>query len=223
MYTNTNIRRLRLSAYLLLSSPQSFFNRLKLQKFLFLYEVFSYSKGNSYDFSYLKGYKNGPVFSDVYGDNAWREDFFSATVTGISEQLKKLTVETEVDLEIVEKASFFVEVLSKNELSELTHEFDIWKNKEERIMSGESQVVLEEADFSQNDREYALDLFDLYSSSQIQNWEIYKVNGIAFLLEKDQVRFLTDELSEVLFNISLYEEENPVFIEIVDGVIIIDR
>ncbi|MDR1531644.1 MAG: hypothetical protein LBS62_05585, partial [Clostridiales bacterium] len=45
-----------------------FSTNIRLQKFLFFYECFSKIDGDTYELEDLKGYKNGPVFSGVFGD-----------------------------------------------------------------------------------------------------------------------------------------------------------
>ena len=61
-------RKLSLSGWLQENNTLSYFSPLRLQKFLFFYEAFSKADGDYSDFSHLKGYKRGPVFSQVWGD-----------------------------------------------------------------------------------------------------------------------------------------------------------
>ena len=65
---NSNNRKLCLSGWLKHNNEQEYNTPLKLQKFLFLYEAFSKVAGEVTDFSHLKGYQRGPVFSHVWGD-----------------------------------------------------------------------------------------------------------------------------------------------------------
>ena len=65
---NSDDRKLELSGWLMENDEDSYNDPLKLQKFLFFYESFSKANGKPADFDYLRGYKNGPVFSSVYGD-----------------------------------------------------------------------------------------------------------------------------------------------------------
>ena len=64
----SNNRKLCLSGWLKHNNVKEYDTPLKLQKFLLLYEAFSKVAGEEVDFSHLKGYKKGPVFSHVWGD-----------------------------------------------------------------------------------------------------------------------------------------------------------
>ncbi|EGP5437961.1 hypothetical protein ACOU9P_000852 [Enterococcus faecium] len=222
---NTSKRRLYLSACFFKNSPKEFFASLKLQKFLFFYEIFNYSLDNEIHLDYLKGYKNGPVYSDVYGDYTYRMEEFQTKleeiISGVKDKVA-LNVFEPVNEDIAKKAAFLVSVLSKSELSELSHEFDIWKNKEARIESGEKQVKLELEDLSSKDKSLAKELYDLYSLDFIDNSFVISVNETKFIIDKSQRSQVTSELEEVLEEISKEEEDNPVYISIEDGVIVVD-
>ena len=62
----SNQRKLSLSGWLKEYEINEYNKPLKLQFFLLFYEVFSKINGESPDLSYLRGYKRGPVFSQVW-------------------------------------------------------------------------------------------------------------------------------------------------------------
>ncbi|EMF0301615.1 hypothetical protein [Enterococcus hirae] len=222
---NTNKRRLCLSAWFFKNRPKEFFASLKLQKFLFFYEMFNYSLDNEFYLDYLKGYKNGPVYSDVYGDYTYRIEEFQAKIEEIINETKdKITssVFEIINEDVAKKAAFLVSILSKSELSELSHEFDIWRSKQERIDAGEKQVKLELGDLSSKDKLLAKELYDLYSLEYIENSSVISVNETKFIIDKNQRALVTSELEEVLEEISKEEEDNPIYISIEDGVIVVD-
>ncbi|WP_270286983.1 hypothetical protein [Enterococcus casseliflavus] len=223
---NTNLRRLKLSAWFFLHAPQDFFLKLKLQKFLFFYESFCFTLNYNYDFSYLKGYKKGPVFSDAYGDYTYREPLFLATIESIAETLKKATqgalCDTDINEEVAKKAAFLVSILNQEELSELTHDFDIWKNEKSRIDNNEQHVNLSHSNFSNQDKEFASDLYFLYSVEQIDNWDIIKVGKTNFLISKEEKKQLNSDLENALSELSTKQFDNPVYISVENGVIVVD-
>lgn len=64
---NSNPRKLRLSGWLKENGSSEYNSPLKLQKFLFFYEMFSKIEGDEADFSSLKGYKKD-LFSVMSGE-----------------------------------------------------------------------------------------------------------------------------------------------------------
>lgn len=77
-------------------------------------------------------------------------------------------------------------------------------------------------DFSENDKVLARNLYDLYSLEQINNWEIISVNNMKFLIDLKQKELLTEELEASLQELSKQELDNPVYISIENGVIVVD-
>ena len=76
---NSNQRKLALSGWLSQANQTAYNVPLKLQKFLFLYEVFSKVDNDSVDFTFLRGYQRGPVFSSVWGDYTKERVAFDAS------------------------------------------------------------------------------------------------------------------------------------------------
>lgn len=137
---------------------------LKLQKFLFFYEVFSKMGGEDCDFEYLRAYPNGPVFSNVYGDYIYHSPaFFPAvqsvpveSVAGINEGRAKLS-------------GFLVKILTEKELSDLTHEFDAWKVHQPAINRGVKNISITENDYSQDEYLILQTLREMYPIDLIEN------------------------------------------------------
>ena len=162
---NSSSRKLSLSGWLEENRPEAYSISLKLQKFLFLYESFAKASGKPADFTSLKGYKRGPVFSNVYGDYTKHREQFDRLASDVynSVEMRKKPKNALVDDDIAEVAGFIVDSLTDVELSELTHSFNVWACKKDRIMGGELQVPLDESDFSDGDAELSRNLFSMYS------------------------------------------------------------
>lgn len=76
----SNNRKQYLSGWLKNNYYSAYETPIKLQKFLFFYESFSKVRDQIVDFSYLKGYKKGPVFSQVWGDYTKERDEFDQCI-----------------------------------------------------------------------------------------------------------------------------------------------
>lgn len=208
-----NERKLCLSGWLFQNSRKEYDTPLKLQKFLLLYESFSKVFGEKPDFGHLRGYKRGPVFSNVWGDytkeraafnKAAEESYFSGRVA-INEDRAK-------------KSAFIVSVLSENELSELTHAMNLWKSKEERIMSGEYQVDLDERDFNASDTEMILALDRMYPIELVTNAEVISIDNHYFVFKKSDAQKLTEQHFDILSGLAESEQLfNPVYVDIDEG------
>lgn len=70
----SNNRKRCLSGWLHQNSEIAYNTALKLQKFLLFYECFSKVSGEEADFGHLRGYKRGPVFSQVWGGITLRNE-----------------------------------------------------------------------------------------------------------------------------------------------------
>lgn len=210
---NSNRRKLALSGWLRRNSRNEYDTPLKLQKFLLLYESFSKVSGETPDFGHLRGYKRGPVFSNVWGDYTKEREAFNAA----AEESYRLG-RTAIDEDRARKCAFVVGVLSENELSELTHTMNLWKAKENRIMSGEYQVDLDERDFNENDARLISMLDEMYPMELIENSEIIEIDNHYFVFRRSDAQRLTEQhfdiLSSLAENGQLY---NPVYAEIDEG------
>ena len=211
MLNSTN-RKLALSGWLRENYPEAYCNSLRLQKFLFLYEALSKAKGEEYDFSHLKGYMRGPVFSTVWGDYTKEQEDFSRESRRQFERLGD-----KIDSEDAIKMAFIVRTSTDDELSELTHQFNIWKSKENRIMNGEKQVDLREEDFSARDRELITLFGKMYDVDKILDSKIVCCNNKYFVFSIEDSKKLTEQHFDDLFKLSENDDLlNPVFTEVDD-------
>lgn len=198
---------------------KGFYSPLKLQKFLFFYECFNKIEGGNADFSSLKGYANGPVFSDVYGDYFYEKDEFIISVEQDFNFNKDIVNEDTAKL-----AKFLVNILNEEELSDLTHEFNIWNAKEDLINRGVKHVSLNEQDLSNNDFLILKTLKETYTSEYIDSVEVLEFNDKSFLINKSDIDKITEEQLEIFINLSKDDTiDSPVYINLSeDGVILVD-
>ncbi len=211
MLYSTN-RKLALSGWLNEYYPEAYKNSLRLQEFLFLYEALSKAKGEEYDFSHLKGYMRGPVFSTVWGDYTKEQEAFLSESRRQFERLGD-----KIDSEDAIKMAFIVRTSTDNELSDLTHQFNIWNSKEHRILSGEKQVDLQDADFSDKDRELITLIGKMYDVDKILDSKIVHCNNKYFVFSIRDSKRLTEQHYDDLFKLADNEDLlNPVFTEIDD-------
>lgn len=206
----SNARKLSLSGWLQKNNAALYSSPLKLQKFLFFYEAFSKVDGEQADFQKLKGYKRGSVFSSVWGDYTKdREEFDAKALESYN------SGNSEINKRRAERANFVVSVLSERELSDLTHEFEIWKSKESQIMSGQAQVELHEADFSDDDYAMTKVLEEMYPDEMIRDSKIVSVGDTFFVFSKEDAKRLTEQHLDTLSALAETADlHNPVFVEI---------
>lgn len=207
---NSSNRKLCLSGWLLENNRAAYDNPLKMQKFLFLYECFSKINGEKADFSHLKGYKRGPVFSNVWGD-----------YTKESSAFKEMAKETynndknKLDFSRIIRSSFIVSALNEEDLSELTHSLNIWNCKRDRILSGEYQVVLSENDFNRDDESVMKSLESMFPIEMIKESTVLTMGSVCFVLKKNDLPRLTESHMDILGVLSESSElHNPVYIDI---------
>lgn len=215
----SNLRKQALSGWLSINYSTEFYSPLKLQKFLFLYESYSKIEGDTADFRTLKGYVNGPVFSDVYGDYTYRKDEYIQVIEkAFNEEV------IDIDEERAKFVGFLVKILSENELSDLTHELNIWKAKEEEIQRRVRQVPLDERDLTQNDVDLLVNLREMYPVHYIDSVHVIQIAGKSFIINKEDIPKLNQEQKDIF--ITLAEDpslENPVYVSVSeDGVLLVD-
>lgn len=215
----SNSRKLLLSGWLKENGSTEYNSPLKLQKFLLLYEAFTKINGDKADFSHLRGYKRGPVFSNVWGDYTHeRYEFDNAA------EKEYLNPQEPINEERAKKSKFIVSILSEKELSELTHKLNIWKAKESRIMGGERQVDLSESDFGDADVRMMETLDKMYPASLIDNSHIIEIDNHYFIFSRQDAEQLTEQHFDTLSALSDNEQlMNPVYVELdEEGRLIID-
>lgn len=129
--------------------------------------------------------------------------------------------------EVATKANFLVSTMNKIELSELTHRFHIWVNKQDEIMkSGNMNVELEESDFDEHDQALADKQYIMYSLDYINSVKVIKVEDSYFIFDKESYSKITELHETALEELADKEQENltnPVYVTIAeDGVLEID-
>jgi len=215
----SNERKLSLSAWLKNNNPQEYASPLKLQKFLFLYEAFTKTAGEQADFERLRGYRNGPVFSTVWGDYTKERDAFELKA---EESLK--TNKEKINIDRAKQCGFIAAVQTERELSELTHGMNIWQARKDLIERGVSQVPLYEKDFNQSDYDFIKTLGSMFPINMIEASSIIRIDEVYFVIDKQKLQELTEEHYDAL-SIIAHEKElhNPVYLELEeDGRLLID-
>ncbi|MBQ9210826.1 MAG: hypothetical protein IJ153_03920 [Clostridia bacterium] len=207
---NSTSRKLALAGWLHVNAPDAYNNSLRLQKFLFLYEALCKAEGKEYEFSHLKGYERGPVFSTVWGDYTKEQEAFNIASR---KQFEKLG--DKIDAENAIKMAFIVKTSTDNELSELTHQFDIWKKQEPRIVAKEKQVELLDSDFQERDVQLITLLGNMYDVDQIIDSAIVHCNNKYYVFSTEDAKRLTEQHYDDLYKLSDNDDLiNPVFTEI---------
>lgn len=215
----SNERKLCLSGWLKEYNENEYNSPLKLQKFLLFYEAFSKVFGDEHDFGHLRGYKRGPVFSNVWGDYTKEREMFNSIATEKYHSKKE-----NIDLVRAKKCAFFVQTLTEKELSDVTHHMNIWKSKKNRIMRGEYQVDLEEKDFNSDDEQMIKLLDSMYPEEMIENSQVISLDKNYFVFNKRDVTRLTEAHFDTLFALAENEKlHNPVYVDMdEEGRLIID-
>ena len=216
----SNSRKQYLSGWLKKNSRDEYKRGLKLQKFLFFYEAFSFVEEGKADFSHLRGYKNGPVFSNVLGDYTKDRSNFDNEVEKALQNH-----ENEINLNRAKKSAMIVRTASETELSALTHKLNIWNSQKGRIDAGEKQVNLNVKDFSEEDRKLILLLDGMFTPESYDNTRIVNINEKYFVLDNSDFARLQPWDWDTLSMLSLPNNDlmNPVYVSInAEGVLVVD-
>lgn len=212
-------RKRALCGWLKKNHRKEFSSPLKMQKYLFFYELLSKMENGDAELDTLKGYKNGPVFSDVFGDRRHEELIFEKEVENVYERNPFL-----VDEERAKFSGFLVSIMSDQELSELTHQFNIWNSKSERIKRNEKQVPLDEKDFNSDDQEILNTLREAYPTEYINSVYTLDIGAIHFVIDIDNADRISEAHMDILWQLSKNKDlENPVYIDFSEnGVLLVD-
>lgn len=203
-------RKLALSGWLKEKNINSYNNSLKLQKFLFFYEMFSKADGEKAELSHLRGYKQGPVFSTVFGDYTHERSEFDAEAEKQYNKYSKT-----INEERAKKVNFLDSVLTEKELSDLTHQMNIWHAKKAQIEQGIRQVSLSEDDYTADDQALINTLQSMYSIEMIDDSAIFNIGEHSFVMSKHDAAALTDIQYDTLWMLACENDlQNPTFISI---------
>lgn len=188
---------------------------LQIQKFLFFSEMFNLVTNENYTLHKLRAYKNGPVFSDVYGDITYRK----------SELLEELdTIEMKYNStqeENLNKALFITNTQTDEDLSEITHNLDLWYSKIDLINQNTQNIPIRNNDITDSDKK-SISNFREYAN-YLSNYQIIKIKDKIFLVNNNDIDELEDNMLQTLEMISDDNNlVNPVYVDIEDGVLLID-
>lgn len=217
MSINTSDSRIKKVAWLNNHQDISSYSKLQLQKFLFFYEMFQFAESKEYDFSSLKAYKNGPVFSNFYGDITYREDEVLDSIKRFSDELDC----GDIDEENALTSKFLIETLTDSELSSLSHEFNFWNTHNKEISENIKHIDMKERDITQED----IDLVQLIKIPEPEyNYKIIKIANKRFIVSEEDFSKLSENHLELLDILSVDDELlNPVYIKVdCEGRLLID-
>lgn len=212
-------RKMVLSGWLKTHQPNDYAISLKLQKFLFLYEAFSKVENDNYEFTSLEGWKNGTVFCNVWNDYTKSRNVFDRS----ADSLYNSNAEP-VDLSRASVCGFITSVLNEQELSELSHCFNIWKKEEDKIKKGIFHVKLSDDNFDDSDIKLVNMLKSMYPLDFVKNSVVLNMGNYHYVLSKDDHKRLTDAHYDALAELAENEElKNPVYVEIdEEGCLVVD-
>lgn len=211
---HSNNRKKALCKWLRDNDTPSYQVSLKLQKFLFFYECASAVVGEEPDFSYLKCYKNGPVFSQVWGDYTKESTRFNYELDDMTDDV----VSNYVNSELAESVDFFIRTSTEQELTDITHEMNMWKVK---TPHEDDKMMID--DFSESDQNKVKFLLQMYSRDFVRNNTVMPIGDKNFVLSNEDASNLTPEQMDVLYQLSLKSDlTNPVYITVENGVLEVD-
>lgn len=108
---------------------------------------------------------------------------YEALTKVVAEQTYNKNAES-INAQRAKKCAFIVGTMTEKELSDLTHQMNLWKSKENRIMSGEYQVDLDKSDFNSHDEKLIDTLDKMYPTDMIENSAIVNLDKNYFGLFK---------------------------------------
>lgn len=223
---NSTQRKLALSGWLHKEASADYDSTFKHQKFLFFYEALSKVANDEYEFSGLKGYKLGPVFSAVWGDRNNEAEAFLMKAQEVYGKNPKL-----IDIKRAAVGLFIVQAFTMAELIRITHTMNIWNSKKAEIEKAhlvndnkECDIQLLETDFSEQDASIVSNMATAFPYEFVDSVKVINVMEKNFVLPNQDAEKLTPEQYDILFQLcSESELENPVYAYIdEDGAIVVD-
>jgi hypothetical protein len=216
---NSSIRKQALCGWLKKNNREAFSSQLKMQKYLFFYETLSKMDNDRYELTCLRGYSNGPVFSNVYGDSLYENGEFADSIDRAIQNHPEIVNDNRAKL-----SSFLVSLMSDTELSEFSHEFNIWNSKKEQIDKKEKNVRLSEKDFNEHDNQLLLSLKDMYPTEYIDSVIVFSILDKVFIIDKEDAKKLKREDKNTFMELAEVNTLiNPVYVSVgEDGVILVD-
>lgn len=167
---------------------------LKKQKFLFFYNLMAKESGEPYTLSNLKAFKQGPVYYDIY----------SYIKQNNNKHLERESITPQSYPEdIINAALTLIEMESPSSLSDITHQLDLWiknydSNYNEEIIKNEFKYEsnnIYHNDITEKDymiirtlKEFSLNIY--------RNYNLEKIRGKVFAIEKINQKYITEILYE---------------------------
>lgn len=187
---------------------------LQKQKFLFFYEMFQIIDDLDYNIDYLKAYKNGPVFSNIYGFQRYDNNTLSRMINSVNN--------CEINTYNAKSSLYIVLTMTDKELSDCTHKLELWNSKKELIDSGAKQIPITIDDITNNDKLILKKLKD--HTLDISDFKILTILDKIFLFNLEDYEKLDSNYDEILELLSRDNELiNPVFVNIDSkGVLLVD-
>ncbi len=162
---------------------------IKQQKFLLFYNLFLEILQEKGNFEGLCAWENGPVYTQVHA--AVKHHY---TIGEIIKSIKKPIIIDEVLANI---SKFIVELLSDEEVSDITHEFDFWKT----VVNNETTNISID-DITKEDISKINKIMNTYDVEFILNHKVYRAKDCVFFIENDKYEFVLENMTDELDRIS---------------------
>lgn len=162
---------------------------IKQQKFLLFYNLFLKINDEQSNFEGLCAWKGGPVYTQVHA--AVKHHFT------IKEIINSIEDNVSINESLANISKFIVELLSDEEVSDLTHKFDFWTTIDDNYKNNK---ILEE-NISKDDEKKIFEILNFYDLEFINNHNIYKTETATFFIKKNEYDFILKEFGDKLRNI----------------------
>lgn len=176
---------------------------LKQQKFLLFYNLFLLAKKKEANFTSLKAWTNGPVYTQVHSAIKYHYTY--------KELFQYIEEDYSIDDVLAHITKFIVELLSDEEISNLTHDFDFWKNA-----IGKEDSKIEIKDISINDLKKINNIINNCDLEFIMNHKVISSPQAKIIVKKEDYQFIKDNFKEGIDNLIT---EKPIKIELSEGLI----
>lgn len=186
------------------------FSSLQIQKFLFFYEMFSKINDEEYNIKSLQAWANGPVFSNVYGDYVYDRPTLIEKIENITDDALSVVCDKTASM-----CQLVIESMTENELSDFTHNFDLWKTHKPEIDEGVKQIPIVNEDISEKDLFIMKELYNYYEKLYDLGYKSIRIADKVFMVSEENADDITGEHAETLDTLSRKDYlENPVFLDI---------
>lgn len=183
---------------------------IKIQKFLFFYNVFSYLDKKDYTDKLLYAYPQGPVYVDVMKSYIDLRDtkLVSVYFKSISSNLDKFNI----DSNSARVALRFVDMIPDNELSVVTHNLETWLEKYSKYINDREKSVFTFNDFTKHDIEFLSKIKSNFSDVEIDKYVVRYSDSSSFLIEKENYNKIINLVSGEANLCNIVSDANPVYL-----------